>query len=322
MLLSALLVANMSACNYATNYNIQEEWQESTTVNTKKLYTGNESESESITDAKPQMIAEGTIACNGVYRNSKVKYAINQNQELILGIEDWNESFVVPKEDMYFVGETLHSSSVILGEAQGALVFGDFSLPAKPIKVIRFAKGNPQVTVENLTFETSENYSFKYCNFIDEQTGYLFLFNGNYTLMDLELTKMLKTTNGGETWIEQTLEATPSVRIKEDIICAKMLDENVGLIAGWHYADDCFSSKTYITTDGGATWNSIVLPPNDYYTWGDSSSQATYIPSGEAYDFIYKDGLYILCLRQKQENDFVYFKYASRDLATWSFVES
>ena len=140
--------------------------------------------------------------------------------------------------------------------------------------------------------------------------------------MDLELTKMLKTTNGGETWIEQTLEIPPSVHIKEDIICAKMLDENVGLIAGWHYADDGFSRKTHITTDGGKTWNPIILPPNDRYTWGDSSSQFTYIAGGEAYDLIYKDGLYILCLRLKRENDFVYFKYSSTDLTIWAFVES
>ena len=320
-LLSALLITNISACNYTSeNGSIETLEDINSTESTAEETRENTIENETNTETNSAW--EGTIACNGVYRNSKVKYAINQDKELILYIENWNESFVVPNEDMYFVGETLFASSVVMGEDCGALIFNDFSVPTKPIKVIRFTKGNPQVAIENLTFQINETYAFKYCNFIDEQTGYLFLFKGNNRLMDLDLTAMLKTTNGGETWIEQTLEVAPSVHIKENIICAKMLDENIGLIAGWHYADDNLSRKTYITTDGGETWNSIVLPPNDYYTWGDSSSQATYIASGEAYDFIYKDGLYILCLRQRQENDFVYFKYSSTDLATWSFVES
>lgn len=304
MLLSALLVANISACNYAHENEIDGTIEDTTFP---------ESMSKGLEEADtetPSTTWEGTIACNGAYRTSKVKFAINQNKQLILYIEDWDESFFVPNEDMHFVGETVYSSSVVLGETQGALIFGDFSLPAKPIKVIRFTKGNPQVTIENLTFETGQPHAFKYCNFINEQTGYLFLFNE--VNARFELTKMLKTTNGGETWIEQPVEVTPSIWWREEIICAKMVNENVGLIAGWYYSDENFSRRTYITADGGLTWSGIQIqyPKNLDGLGGE-----------EACDILYEDGQYILICKFREDGSDIWVKYTSTDLKTWAEIQ-
>ena len=57
ILLSALLVANVSACNYATDDNLQEEVKESTKVDTENLYAGSESESALSPDEKSQIMA-------------------------------------------------------------------------------------------------------------------------------------------------------------------------------------------------------------------------------------------------------------------------
>ena len=304
ILLSGLMLANLNACDDVTNGGIPNE-------------TTNESGStEDITE--PKIKAEGIMACNGCYYNSDTTYTINQNNELTLYVDSWNETFVIRIPDMHVVAETVQASSVVLWDDQGIMVFGDFSQPAKPIKMIRLAKGNPQVTIENISYETNVAYAFNYCSFIDEQIGYLLHFGGENN----QLSKMVKTVDGGKTWETQKIENVPSFCWNDRIICAKMIDEKIGFISAGHRADDNFSKRTYITADGGENWNSIVLPPNDYYTRGDSNSQDTYIPSGEAYDFLYQDGLYILCLRQKRENDFVYFKYVSTDLTTWSFVES
>ena len=89
----------------------------------------NESETNT-TNAECEIVEEGIIACNGVYRNSEVKYAVNKNNELILNVDSWGESFFIPNQDMYFVGETVRASSVVLGEDQGMLIFNDFSVPA------------------------------------------------------------------------------------------------------------------------------------------------------------------------------------------------
>ncbi|MBQ8440092.1 MAG: hypothetical protein IJX19_05485 [Clostridia bacterium] len=150
VLLSALILANITACNVAP-----EQEKEITIQTTAESFTDPSAEGDSIFQA------EGTIPCNGVHRTSKVQFDVNQKKELVLYIEDWNETFVVPNEDMYFIAETVFSSSVVLGEDRGALIFRDFSQQPKPIKVIQFTKGNPQVTIKDLTFQTTESYAFK-----------------------------------------------------------------------------------------------------------------------------------------------------------------
>lgn len=304
-LVSALILANITACNVAP-----EQEKETSVQTTAESFTDPSAEGD------PVFQAEGTIPCNGVYRTSKVQFDINQKKELILYIEDWDESFVVPNEDMYFIAETVFSSSVVLGEDRGALVFRDFSPQPKPIKVIQFTKGNPQVTIKNLTFPATESYSFKYCNFIDEKTGYLFLFDGNNS--HIQLTKLLKTVDGGQTWVEQSLNNIPAFYWKENIICAKMINEKVGLIAGSHYSDENFSRRTYVTADGGVTWSGIdILYPQNAFELG--------LGCEEACDILYEDGAYILICRFRSYGEdssysYLWVKYASTDLKTWTEV--
>ena len=320
MLISALLVANFGACNQAPDNELDETLEKPTPIDTMPSdttpTTPTVKDLEGTEPETPPTTWEGTIACNGVYRNSKVQYAIDQNKQLILYIENWDESFCVPNEDMYFVAETVYSSSVVLGEAQGALIFGDFSFPAKPIKVIKFAKGNPQVTVENLIFPVNEPYAFKICNFIDKQTGYLFLFNteGHET----QLSKLIKTTDGGQTWVEQTLNDIPTTYWKEEIICAKMINENIGFIAGSHYSDENFSRRTYVTADGGLTWSGVDIQyPQNSFELG--------LGCEEACDMLYEDGTYILICRFRSYREdssysYIWVKYTSTDLITWAEV--
>ena len=309
LLLSALLLASATACN-----KVPETNDESTLEDTNTTESTVEETEEETTEGETNTETKYTIACNGAYRNSNVKYAITEEGKLILYIGDWNESFIVPNENMYFVFETLFASSVVIGENRGALIYNDFSRPTKPIKVIQFTKGNQKVTIENLNFETletSENhYAFKYCSFIDEQTGYLFLFNE--VNARYELTKMLKTTNGGKTWIEQPVEVTPSIWWREDIICAKMVDENVGIISGGYWANDYdFCQRTFLTTNGGRNWECISTLP-----------KINILFSPEVIDFTKYEGSYVLTVRHiTSENGYEYAKYQSSDLNIWMHMD-
>ncbi|MBR2019653.1 MAG: exo-alpha-sialidase [Clostridia bacterium] len=317
LLLSALLLANATACNTAPKNDAESSFEDTnTTESTVEEIQEETTEGETSTETKY------TIACNGAYRNSNVKYAITEEGKLILYIGDWNESFIVPNENMYFVFETLFASSVVIGENRGALIYNDFSRPTKPIKVIQFTKENQKVTIENLNFETletSENYyAFKYCSFIDEQTGYLFLFNINNN-GKLQLSNLIKTTDGGQTWVEQLLNNIPSFYRRENIICAKMLNENVGLIAGSYYSDENFSRRTYVTADGGLTWSGVDIQyPKNSFELG--------LGCEEACDILYEDGTYILICRFRSYREdssvsYIWVKYASTDLKTWTEVQ-
>lgn len=246
------------------------------------------------------------IPCNGTHSEG-IHYMIHEDGNLILYIPEWKEFFVVPKsEDMYLVAETVEASCAVLSEDKCTIFFRDFAPDDKPISLIQFTRWNTEVTIRPLDLpEGNYSYGQKYCNFIDEKTGYLFLLGSS----PIELSHFFKTTDGGETWVEQPVETSPSIYRKEDIICAKMLDEQVGCIFGSHHANDDLSSKTYVTADGGKTWHKV--------------GSSIELGSIEAYDFTYENGEYIIFLRtarglgaQKYSKQLV-----STDLINWTFVE-
>ena len=153
-------------------------------------------------------------------------------------------------------------------------------------------------------------------SFINEQVGYTFVFDGAHFVA------LFKTTDGGKTWGQQTVNGAPDHNWNEDISCAKMLDENIGCIFVAHRADDCVSSRTHITTDGGKTWTQVILPPDGpYVTKPDSNEFVTYATSTAAYDFFYENGKYIICFEQER-GIFIRFQYSSTDLKNWTFEKS
>ena len=235
------------------------------------------------TDLKSWKLVQprNTIPCNGTHSDG-IHYIIHEDGNLILYIPEWHQFFIVPKrDDMYIIEDVLDSCSAVLSETEGTLFFRDFSPDDKPISLIQFTRWNTEVTIRPLNLpEGNYSYEQKYCNFIDEKTGYLFLLGGPN---DIQLHHFFKTTDGGETWVEQPVETSPSIYWKEDIICAKMLDEQVGCIFGGHHANDDLSSKTYVTADGGKTWHKV--------------GSSIELGSVEAYDFTYENGEYIIFLR-------------------------
>ena len=153
-------------------------------------------------------------------------------------------------------------------------------------------------------------------SFINEQVGYTFVFDGAHFVA------LFKTTDDGKTWGQQTVNGAPNHNWNEDISCAKMLDENIGCIFVAHRADDCVSSRTHITTDGGKTWTQVILPPDGpYVIKPDSNEFVTYAASTAAYDFFYEDGKYIICFAQKGYAD-IHFQYSSTDLKKWTFEQT
>lgn len=327
LLASALLLSTVTACNTAPKNDAESSFEDTNTTESAVDETKTETEEENNEEVAPIYIVnqhllpsvsdpipskdefKDSITCNGVYYNSTVFYTISPNNHLFLYIEEWDEYFVIPyHEEMRFIGETLHTACVVMDETHGTLFFNDFS-PTASTYMIRFTKGSDEITIGTLSLEADTIPSYKCCNFIKEKTGYLFLFGGS----DIELSKLLKTTNGGQTWIEQPLENTPSLYWKAEVICAKMINESVGFISGSHWADDNMSARTYITTDGGKNWSQVVLYPNE---------TSTNMPSIEAFDLTYEDGKYILCFKRAYGKEKVpLVQYSSSDLKAWTVVE-
>ena len=154
-------------------------------------------------------------------------------------------------------------------------------------------------------------------NFINENEGYFFWFQGS------KLKFVLKTEDGGKSWKYEELWNVPDISWRENIICAKMVNEDVGLISSKYRADSNFSNRTYITVNGGKAWEQVVFTPDEYYAKGDSTGNNTYNEL-EAYDLRYEDGEWILCCRGSvftYEIGKVYVEYSSPDLKNWTYCE-
>ena len=150
-------------------------------------------------------------------------------------------------------------------------------------------------------------------HFLSPQKGYFFSFGGVADTFDTQLDILLKTEDGGKTWQSISVNTPPQFHWKERVLCAKMLNDSVGLISGGFWADDDITNRTYITTDGGLNWDKIELP------YDNSLSGA------EVYDFVDEDEYY-LCIRvltgDSYENQrYEYFEYSSLDLKTWRRVD-
>ena len=174
---------------------------------------------------------------------------------------------------------------------------------------------NPPSEAPSSPFDEYQRHDLKE-SFINGQVGYTFVFDGACFVA------LFKTTDGGETWDQQTVDKAPDNRWNENVSCAKMLDENIGCIFVAHRADDCLSSRTHITTDGGKTWTQVILPPDGpYVTKPDSNEFITYAASTAACDFFYEDGKYIICFEKKQDA-YIHFQYSSTDLKNWTFEKT
>ena len=170
----------------------------------------------------------------------------------------------------------------------------------------------------------SEYYSTY--NITDEGTIFFFQFYIFGT--QRHLIYLLKSCDGGKTWYFQNIQSTPSMGWREQIICAKMLDERIGIISGHlHATDNNFSERTYITTNGGKDWTQVVLPATPPYLNEKSALLSNYL-DGEAYDLTHENGIYYLHVKCRyydpvlDEGVNVYFCYSSKDLLNWTFVES
>ncbi len=148
-------------------------------------------------------------------------------------------------------------------------------------------------------------------NFTSPENGYFFAFSPVINTLDVQLDVFLKTQDGGESWQPITVANPPILNWKERVLCAKMVNSEVGLISGRFYAEsDNISDRTYITTDGGITWENVEIPTDNRLT------------NAEVYDFVSEDWGYYLCLRAKIDSkNYQYFEYYSRNLENWDIVD-
>ena len=299
----ALLMISISACNDISNSNVEKEGGVPTTETTEKT--------EQTTNAEGQVVAEGSISCNG-NDNSKITYKINQRGEVTLYIEDWNEDHLISAVSLSSNTEIemfRYIEKAIAINNKHAYLFLQES--DRKINVVRFEKGSTAEMVTSI--EMSENVIEIKGTFINENIGYLFAFkevSEGYANGGSKLSNLFITEDGGNTWNLIDLQNVSSISLREYIIYSKMISEDVGLISGNFFAADYnFCERTLLTTDGGLNWIHVAdLPQVNELLWAVVT------------DFKQVGDSYVMTVRytvSESTGEYGYAEYKLIDLNTW-----
>ena len=302
LLASTLLTASLTACQQTPDGGDKIDNTTNTTI----------TETEEA-ELKPARKAPDFY--NGVWGNSDVTYTYNQNGDFSVHIADWDEDHLVTSLSDLDVSAAKYSPSAIgVNNERAFLVLKQFDEPK--ITVVSFERGSQNETVVELDVDETmyevEGYILS-GTFISEKVGYLFVFTevaGGHSRGSAKLSHFFKTEDGGNTWQSINVQNIPLLNLRNYIIYAKMISEDVGLISGAIFgADYDFCERTLLTTDGGLNWvhvNIPELPQEDDLHWA------------EVTDFTSVDGAYILTIQyETPEGTDGYAKYKFLGTDTW-----
>ena len=306
MLLSALMIANISACHVVPKYKIEGN-TDTDELNFEET-DAKTTESEKNADIKPPQKSPDFF--NGVWSNSNATYTFNQNGEFSVYIADWDESHLftfLADEDV--AAAKYLAAAISVNNERAFLLLNRYY--ENKITVVSFEKGSQSETVVNL--DVDEDVYEISGNFINENTGYIFVFTeevGGHSRGSSKLSHFFKTEDGGNTWNAIDVQYVPLLDLRNDINFAKMISEDVGLISGYiGPADYDFCERTLLTTDGGLNWINVnipELPENDDLHWALVT------------DFTQVDKSYILTIRyETPEGNYDYAKYQLLDTDSW-----
>ena len=138
LLLSVLLLANATACNHAPEKDVESTFENTNTTESTVDETKTEAASQ---NANTESETWYSMACDGVYHNSNVKYTVNKNGDICFYIEDWNKECLVTSlsedETEAFLGP---AKAIVLNNDYAFLFLKRFDISTSKIIVLRFEK--------------------------------------------------------------------------------------------------------------------------------------------------------------------------------------
>ncbi len=206
------------------------------------------------------------------YRSGEIMGDYDALGQPVLYVRPWNEFLTIPKvygTEEYGVMpfERNFFCAALLNQDTGIL-FANQAYDSTKIDVIKFTKGNDNYSIKTIDIPliSTEQLGIMelFCSFIDSQTGYLFVFEAilkGYEAQGGEMLSVYKTEDGGETWHYVEAEKPLKHSLADRIIYAEFLNENIGIVSGRYKQAEFLEGRTYITFDGGKTWNSFASLP-------------------------------------------------------------
>ncbi|MBQ8214214.1 MAG: hypothetical protein IJZ80_09410 [Clostridia bacterium] len=308
MLLSALLLANVSACVSAPNDEI-----ESVTEEEKEESTYEEPSEEN---------EETTVVEEFQTTQTNVSYQPNIPTLSLRELREKLDCYITTKSGDYLKYLMEKDADRI------RVTHEEYSSPVFHITAIQGDTEYKTTITLSKGVRTPEIYS----GFTSEQDGYIFIFHlEGYAVSpmdDIELACLLKTSDGGKTWSVTEYQDLRTSNNREYISAACFFTEQVGFFTARYYSSDHFGPRTFWTLDGGKTWTRMSrLPiPNVMAAFGLKGADfATEIVNAE-----WIDGSCLLTVRictghsykiNDSEYQTMYIQFSSTDLQSWTLVK-
>ena len=294
MLLSALLVMNISACNYESNDNVQanDNVQEETT-------TENSGTKDSSTN-------------DAQNNNASNKITLSEYQELV---------------GCYVKTESSNNIQQLMSKDESKIKVEHKDYGSNLFYITTFQDGAEYTT--SIYLSEGIRTPDIYCGFTSEQNGYVMIFHmEGYAVSpmdDIKLACVLRTADGGKTWDKTEYSDFRVSNSREHILAACFFTENVGFFTARQTNTDHFGPRTYWTVNGGETWTSMprldipnMLAP--FGIGGDFSSEVS--------DVTVVAGVYFVTVKichgyscTVDGKHLIYIQYSSTDLENWTLIK-
>ncbi len=235
--------------------------------------------------------------------DSKVLSAVYGEQYAVC-FPDWEQYAVIDGE--LICAAVTGNTALGFGYEKGETHPDGYSL--YNIRLYRFAKGSDEVEESTIELPKGCIYHMMFYSAITRDSGYLAVFETEYESSQRHiLSYLLFTADGGETW--QTVDTIPLTSDPKDYpLMLRFVNENTGVLSFGYQNVPSVAERTYITTDGGKTWNSLQ-----------GLTGIEHEAESEAVDFSSQGGVYTLTLRTPSENTQCY-QYVSADLQSWTLL--
>ena len=321
ILLSALLVANLGACNQAA---------ENVTVAPENATT-DQTPNESVTENDPSTDDEkkdsndhentDTSKENDTQNNNQD----NKDQPPNISLEELQK-----QADCYITLKLVSYLDYFQSKNQ---VFGEINCKqvenTPNVFHITTVKNNTEYKA-TITLSNNININAIHDGFISEEIGYIFIFSGPTMgrAVDeyIRLACLLKTNDGGKTWSQTEYQDFVITNHRQHITDACFFTEQVGFFTARYYNTDQFEGRTFWTTDGGKTWERMSLLPKP------DIMAALGLPgryfATELSDVKYLNGTYLITVRFCIGESYlidgyqhtICIQYSSTDLKNWTLV--
>jgi len=312
MLLAALLVANISACNY-----IQKNETENGTETREESF---ESSDRVITN-QPSITEPPNTDSFDYLKLKEGIYLSSSNENKYIYVEPWEAYYQFP----YTADINISLTDIMLcGDTLSCLIHDFREHPdVDQFTIIKFTRGKnaPEINQSDDFSILQTRFSelpLVYSQILDENRAVCMFFECSTDHGSYELVSIYKTENSGKTWFKEESETVVSSSSQDEYLkIAKFVTPAVGIISyRCIWFDDICLDHTFLTSDGGKTWSIIRNLPFPCYSFSHADLD----------DLTYENETYILKLtlfgvEEEYGSSTHTIQFQSTNLTTWSLVK-